>query len=202
MIAGLTGGIATGKSTVAGQLRELGAVVIDADQVARDIVQPGKPALQEIESTFGMDVLHSDGTLNRDALGAHVRNNPKARKQLEAITHPRIRLEIVQRTQEALSQGAPSVFVEAALLVETGSAALYPSLWVVHCSHETQVGRLMDRKGCDRQTAEEWIATQIPVEEKVRVATVAIDNDGDIEALHQQVREAYRGFMAQQPGQD
>ena len=200
MIAGLTGGIATGKSTVANLLRTLGAVVIDADQVARDVVQPGSPALRDIEAAFGSKVLFADGSLNRETLGALVRTDADARRKLEGITHPRIRLEIVERIQTALSEGAPSVFVEAALLIETGSAKLYPALWVVHCSHEVQVARLMKRKGCDRKTAEEWIATQMPVREKTELATTSIDNEGDIAELEEQVTNAYRDFMAQQPG--
>jgi len=202
MIAGLTGGIATGKSTVADRLRSLGAVVIDADQVSRDIVAPGSQTLHEISSMFGPTILHPDGSLNREALGILVRNHPEARKRLEGITHPTIRVEIARRVQDAVVGGAPAVFVEAALLVETGSAVLYPELWVVRCSHEEQVHRLMERNQCDRSTAEEWIATQMPVDEKAKHANVVLDNDGDLDDLHAQTDRAYNAFMERLPDPD
>ena len=202
MIAGLTGGIATGKSTVAERLRTLGATVIDADQVSRDVVLSGSEALQAIEAVFGDAILNRDGTLNRAALGDIVRADHSARKKLEAITHPHIRAEILRRTQEAIDAGAPAVFVEAALLVETGSASLYPSLWVVRCAHETQVSRLMARNGFDRNTAEEWIATQMPVDQKAQHASVVIDNDSDLDSLIRQTDAAYTQFMEQLRGPD
>ena len=202
MIAGLTGGIATGKSTVAARLRTLGATVVDADEVSREVVAPGTEALQSIREAFGDGVLHADGRLNREALGNIVRIDSAARKQLESITHHHIRAEIARRVQNALMAGAPAVFVEAALLVETGSAAAYPELWVVRCSHETQIGRLMERNGCDRSTAEEWIATQMPVDQKAEHASVVLDNETDLEALWRTTDAAYARLMAQQQGRD
>ena len=143
MIAGLTGGIATGKSTVAARLHSLGATIIDADQIAREVVAPGTEALESIRKAFGEVVIHSDGRLNREALGDIVRVDSAARKHLESITHPHIRAEIARRAQEAVTAGAQAVFVEAALLVETGSARAYPELWIVRCSHKTQVRLLL-----------------------------------------------------------
>ena len=113
MIAGLTGGIATGKSTVAARLRTLGATVVDADEVSREVVAPGTVALQSIRKAFGDGILHVDGRLNREALGNIVRVDSAARKQLESITHHHIRAEIAKRVQDAVIAGAPSVFVEA-----------------------------------------------------------------------------------------
>ena len=202
MIAGLTGGIATGKSTVAARLRTLGATVVDADEVSREVVAPGTVALQSIREAFGEGILHADGRLNREALGNIVRVDSAARKQLESITHHHIRAEIAKRVQDAVIAGAPSVFVEAALLVETGSAAAYPELWVVRCSLENQIRRLMERNGCDRRTAEEWIATQMPVEQKAKHASVVLDNDTDLETLWRTTDAAYAHFMAQLPDQD
>ncbi len=198
MIVGLTGGIATGKSTVGSILTELGASVIDADQVSRDVVSIGSDALAEIERAFGQAVIQEDGSLDRERLGAIVVNDPTARKRLEAITHPRIRAEIAQRVQAAILGGAPAAFVEAALLVETGSATLYPELWVVVCEPEKQIARLMSRKGCDRATALAWVDAQMPLAEKASHASEVIANDGSLDALQQVVERAYTELMAQQ----
>ena len=202
MIVGLTGGIATGKSTVASILRRLGASVIDADQVARDIVKPNTESLAEIVAAFGPNVLQADGTLNREWLGTVVFQNESARKILESITHPRIRAEIARRVQEETLAGAPSIFVEAALLVETGSAALYPDLWVVICDEAVQIERLKHRKGCDDDTAKKWISAQMPLNDKASHATELIRNDGSIEDLEARVETAYTRFMEKQPDQE
>jgi dephospho-CoA kinase len=202
MIVGLTGGIATGKSSVGGILSDLGARVIDADHVAKAVVSPGTECLSAIRDAFGDEVFLDNGALNREALGTRVMGNPEERKRLEAITHPRIRAEIAQRVQAALEQGVEAVFVEAALLVETGSAKLYPHLWVVTCEHETQVTRLMARKGCSRETAETWIGAQIPVREKELHATQVIDNNGSAAELRDTVTEAYETLKVQRQDPD
>ena len=199
MIVGLTGGIATGKSTVGQHIEKLGGTVIDADRVARDVVQPGSEALADIAQRFGADVLLPDGSLNRAVLGQIVMNDSVARTALEEITHPRIRTEIATRVRDAFTHGARVVFVEAALLVETGSAKLYPKLWVVRCAQDTQVRRLMERKGCDRATAEQWISSQMDMTEKVQHASLVIDNDGTIQELEDQVGAALLELMAQLP---
>ena len=199
MIVGLTGGIATGKSTVGQHIEKLGCTVIDADRVARDVVQPGSEALADIAQRFGADVLLPDGSLNRAVLGQIVMNDSVARTALEEITHPRIRTEIATRVRDAFTHGARVVFVEAALLVETGSAKLYPKLWVVRCAQDTQVRRLMERKGCDRATAEQWISSQMDMAEKVQHASLVIDNDGTIQELEDQVGAALLELMAQLP---
>ncbi len=201
MIVGLTGGIATGKSTVAAILVDLGATVVDADLVSRDVVSPGSTGLQRIHGRFGPPVLNEDGSLNRDALGTHVMANPKERAALEAITHPLILAEISTRVQAAKNGGSPAVFVEAALLVETGSAAHYSHLWVVVCGPGIQVERLMARKGCDRANAERWIQSQMPMDEKAKHASQIIDNCGDMASLRQQVSLAYHKLMEPPPDQ-
>lgn len=202
MIVGLTGGIATGKSTVAAILRDMGVVVLDADEVARDVVAPGSEGLKEIVDVFGSAILTPEGALDRSAMGALVVQNPNARKRLEALTHPRIRAELAQRASDALAAGSEIVFVEAALLVETGSAKFYPALWVVRCSIDRQVERLMARNACDRETAEAWIATQMPVEEKVAHATTVINNDADLESLNDQVESAFHALREPPQGLD
>ena len=201
MIVGLTGGIATGKSTVGQILEELGATVIDADQVARAIVEPGTECLDEIVRIFGDAILKNNGSLDRDALGAVVINDRDARLQLERITHPRIRAEIAREVQRAVLAGAPSVFVEAALLVETGSARIYEHLGVVVCSEEAQIERLKKRKGCNDSTARSWVAAQMPLAEKAKHATQIIQNNADIETLKVETEQAYRELMVQRPGQ-
>ena len=200
MIVGLTGGIATGKSTVATILRELGAVVIDADLVARDVVEPGSEGLAAIVSAFGDAVLTSNGDLDRPTLREIVVADPDRRRQLEQITHPLIRAEIANRVKDAILNGASSVFVEAALLVETGSAAIYPHLWVVTCAPEVQRRRLMARESCNEETALAWISTQMALEEKVKHATQVVVNNGDVDELRLQVSRAFDVLMAQQPG--
>ena len=189
---GLTGGIATGKSTVARILREaLDVPVIDADQVAREIVAPGQPALAEIVTRFGQGVLLADGQLNRRALGAVVMADPEARKALDGITHPRIR-EAIQRQLRQLAEGdAPAAAVEAALLVETGAYRLYDALLVVSCSPQTQLQRLMSRERMSEEEARLWVQSQLPLAEKERLGTVVIHNDGDDASLRAAVRAAW-----------
>ncbi|MCK6523075.1 dephospho-CoA kinase [Myxococcota bacterium] len=189
---GLTGGIATGKSTVAKILREeLGVPVIDADQVARDVVAPGQPALAALAARFGPTVLFTDGTLNRKALGALVMGDAAARKDLEAITHPAIRAEIQRRLQGLAEAGTPSAAVEAALLVETGAYRQYDALLVVSCAPETQLRRLMSREGLNEADARRWVQSQLPLAEKERLGSAVIYNDGDGDALRAKVREAW-----------
>ena len=202
MIVGLTGGIATGKSTVAAFLRELGAVVIDADQVSRHVVRPGSPGLAAIVGAFGPEVVSENGELDRARLREIVVGDAARRRKLEDITHPLIREDIARQVQAAVSEGAPSVFVEAALLVETGSASLYPHLWVVTCSPETQKVRLMERESCEAATAHAWIETQMPLSEKSKHATQVILNDGSAEELRDTVVASYSALMAQRQDQD
>ena len=202
MIVGLTGGIATGKSTVASMLIELGATVVDADLVSRDVVAAGSPGLFRIHARFGDTVLNGDGSMNREALGQHVMAHPKERIALEAITHPLIIAEIANRVEGAERLGAPAIFVEAALLVETGSAAAYPHLWVVMCLPTLQTERLMARKGCDRATAERWIQSQMPIDEKAKHASQIIDNSDDLNSLREQVGIAYLKLTGPPPDRD
>ena len=188
---GLTGGIACGKSSVATLLKERGIPVIDADQVARDVVEPGSPALQEIVRAFGHDIQHEDGTLNRKALGEVVMQSTEKRQQLNAITHPKIRLAIATQLQEYRQDGHSFCIVEAALMIETGSHTLYDALVVVTCSPQVQQERLMHREGFDSETAKKWIASQMPLSEKEAHADILIDNSGTREELRLQVEKGW-----------
>ncbi len=193
---GLTGGIACGKSTVANALRARGVPVLDADQVSREISAPGSPALAEIVARFGADLLRPDGTLDRKALGARIVGDPAARRDLEAITHPRIREAIAAGLATMAAQGHPVAVVEAALMVETGTWRLYDALLVVRASPEVQVRRLMAREGMEEPAARAWLAAQMPVDEKARLATAVIDNDGGPDALGEAVDRAWAQILA------
>lgn len=186
---GLTGGIACGKSTVAGLLRERGVPVLDLDQVAREVVAPGEPALGEIAARWPHVV--RDGALDRKALGAIVVADPDAKRALEAITHPRIWERMERWIAARAAEGAPVVAVEAALMVETGSWRRYDALLVVSCSPEVQRRRLAAREGYDAATVERWLAAQMPLAEKERVATAVVRNDGGPEALAEALASAW-----------
>jgi len=187
-VVGLTGGIATGKSTVAAMLRMRHRVpVIDLDRVAREVVEPGTPALRAIVAHFGEEVLGADGALDRAALRRRISVDAEARKALEAITHPAIREGAAKALADLAQTGVPAAVVEAALLVETGSWRTYPFLIVVSCDPEVQLRRLMARDGQGEAEARALIATQLPMGEKERVATHVIRNDGDLDALEAEV---------------
>lgn len=170
---GLTGGIASGKSTVAAILAEHGAVIIDADLLARDVVEPGTPALREITERFGTRVL-CDGRLDRSALGAIVFDDAEARHDLEAIVHPAVR----QRSAELEAAAGPDAVVVQMipLLIETGQAADFDSLWVVDVDAETQIARLVRRDGISEQDGQRRIAAQAGRDERLAVADVVIEN--------------------------
>lgn len=187
-VVGLTGGIGSGKSTVARLLAERGAIVIDADQVAREIVEPGEPALAEIAAHFGAEVLTEDGALDRPALAAIVFNDADARRDLEAITHPRIGDRIVARLAEIRlgerSDGASRVVVlDHPLLVETGTTQACDDVIVVTAPEEVRVQRLVDQRGMDESDARARIAAQADDATRVAAATHVIDNSGDVSEL-------------------
>ncbi len=188
---GLTGGIATGKSTVADLLRNThGLPVLDADIIAREVVMPGSPAHKEIRNIFGPDVFLEDGALNRVALRALIVEDATARASLEAITHPKILARILEELVLLSQAGRSVAFVEAALLVETGSYAAYDGLWVVTCSAQLQLERLMARDSCTKTEALSMIATQLPLSEKEALADSVIGNSGSLEQLKTGVSRA------------
>lgn len=190
---GLTGGIATGKSTVAEILRkEHGQAVLDADQVAREVVQPGQPAYEAILEGFGPSVFGVDGTLDRTSLRNLIARDAEARKRLEAITHPRILTAILQRLSALAADECPIAFVEAALLVETGSYAAYDELWVVTCTPGLQLQRLMERDACSKEDAQALIQTQLPLATKEALADRVLRNTGTQDELRAQVAVALR----------
>jgi dephospho-CoA kinase len=191
-IIGLTGGIASGKTSVAAFLARLGAAVVDADLLAREIVEPGEPALELIVAAFGKEVLNRDGTLNRAALGEIVFSDPAARRTLEAITHPAIRARADQKLALLREAGVATAFYVAPLLIEAGNAARVDEIWVVYLDRESQLARLMVRDSLGREAALRRIASQMPMEEKKKLGQVVIDNRGTREELEAQVVRLWR----------
>jgi dephospho-CoA kinase len=186
-VVGLTGGIASGKSTVSGMLRDLSVRVIDADVIAREVVAPRTPGLAAIVDEFGDGVLDGDGDLNRKRLGALVFSDPLARARLEAIVHPLIAVRAAERIQEERDAGTPFVVYDAALLVEWGGRAMLDTLVVVAVAEDTQVERIVARDGLTEVEARQRIASQLPLSAKTAVADVVIDNSGSLEATRAQV---------------
>ena len=196
---GLTGGIASGKSTVAGMLAALGAEVIDADQVARDLVAQGQPALDEIVAAFGAAVLTASGELDRKRLGARVFAEPSERRRLDAILHPRIGAETARRIAEAGARGVPVVVYEAALLVENGLHRLLDGLIVVAVDEAVQRTRLSSRDQLAGDEVAQRLAAQAPLADKLAAADYVIDNQGDREATRRQVEAAWRDSLGGGP---
>ena len=198
LLVGLTGGIATGKSAVSNMLRGLGAEIIDADLLARQVVEPGQPAWHEIVEEFGRDVLSSDGTLDRKKLGAIVFANPERRKRLEAITHPAIRARVKARVDELAARGFAGIaFYDAAILIEALGHQDMDRIVVVMTDEATQVARLRGRDGTDDAEGRRRIASQMPLTEKAKLADYVIDNSGDREATAEQVRRVFAALMGE-----
>lgn len=185
----LTGGIAAGKSTVARRLTELGAVVIDADALSREVVAPGTAGLEAVAERFGQGVLAADGSLDRPALGAVVFDDASARRDLEAIIHPRVRA----RAAELEAQAAPGTPVvhDIPLLVETGQAQDFDLVLVVTAPQEQRIARMVGDRGMTREEARFRIAAQATDREREAAADVVLDNSGSREDLLRQVDAAW-----------
>jgi dephospho-CoA kinase len=190
LMVGLTGGIGAGKSAVADRLAELGAVVIDADRLAREVVEPGMEALAEIRDIFGTGVLTADGSLDRPALAAKVFGDATARQRLEKIIHPRVRA----RTAELVAAAPPDAVVvnDVPLLVESGLADSFDIVVVVEAPESVRIDRLVQERGMTREQAMERIAAQASEAQRRAVADVVLDNSGDLTALHRQVDALWR----------
>jgi dephospho-CoA kinase len=194
-LIGLTGGIATGKSTVARLLAGRGAAVVDADLLAREVVAPGSPALEEIGAAFGPGVLTPGGELDRPALGAVVFADPARRRRLEEITHPRIAALMGERIAAGLESGAPLVVADIPLLYESDRAGLVQGVMLVDAPDRVQLDRLMLRDGIDETAARARIAAQMPLAAKRRLATWVIDNGGTPESTAAQVAAWWERFV-------
>jgi dephospho-CoA kinase len=198
LLVGLTGGIATGKSTVSALLRELGCEIIDADLLAREVVEPGQPALAQIVTEFGRDVVTAAGALDRKKLGAIVFANPERRRRLEAITHPAIRDRFQARLDELAERGFVGLVVfDAAVMIESGNYKNMDRLVVVVTDEPTQLARLHGRDGTDDAENRRKVASQMPLAEKAKLADSVIDNSGDREATAEQVRRVFAALMSE-----
>lgn len=191
-IIGLTGGIASGKSTVSRILKELGAEVIDADLVAKEIIRPQSPAWKELVAAFGKGILNDDKTINRRKLGQIVFGNPTALAKLNAITHPRIIEKIKDKIREIQNRDEEKIIViDAPLLIEAGMVPLTDEVWVVVVDPETQLHRLMARDHFTFQEALNRLNAQLPLAEKMKYARRIIDNRGSIEETAREVRRLW-----------
>jgi dephospho-CoA kinase len=191
LVVGLTGGIGSGKSTVARLLGDLGARVVDADVLARRVVAPGAPALAEIAQVFGPDVVEPDGTLARRRLGERVFRDPDARQRLEAITHPRIAAAFADEVSRAQAEDVAVLVYEAALLVESGAYRLMDRVVVVTAPEARQVERVGARDGLPGEAARARIASQSTTADKVAVADHVIVNDGGLAELEARVQAVW-----------
>ncbi len=189
MRVGLTGGVASGKSTVSAILAELGAVIIDADLLAREVVEPGTEGLAEIVAAFGPEILTAAGQLDRPAVGARVFADEEARRTLEAIIHPRVR----DRGRELEAEAAPGAIVvhDIPLLAETGQPANFDAVIVVDVPVELQSDRMVRDRGMTVADAEARIAAQATREQRLAIATHVIDNTGTFEDLRHRVTEVF-----------
>ncbi len=195
IVVGLTGGIATGKSTVARMFKRCGAIVIDADQLARDVVRPGKPAWRDIVNLFGNEVLNRNGSINRRALGAIVFHNRRKLKKLERIIHPRVARE-QHRLIRRIAQGSPRAVVvyEVPLLFESGAHKRVDKIIVVTADRETQIARLKQRDGMPRSESLRRIRNQMPLAQKVHRADVVLDGTEGKAMVRKEVHRLIQSF--------
>jgi dephospho-CoA kinase len=190
LVVGLTGGIATGKSTVAQMFKRCGSIIIDADQLARDVVRPGKPAWREIVKTFGKGVLNRNRSINRHVLADIVFHNRRKLRTLEHIIHPRVARE-QQRLALRIAKRSPHALViyEVPLLFESGADKRVDTIVVVTADRETQIARLKQRNGLSRNEALRRIRSQMPLARKVRRADVVLDGTRDRGHVKREVRK-------------
>lgn len=183
MIIGLTGGIATGKSTASHFLSKQGIPVIDADIIAREVVMPGKEAYEKIVAFFGTDILHSDNTIDRKKLGEIIFNDAEKRSRLNEIVHPAVRLEMKDQANSYLDAGRNPVIMDIPLLFESKLTHMVDETWLIYADPNIQLERLMKRDGFTEQQAISRIGSQLPIDEKKKLADVVIMNNGTKEEL-------------------
>ena len=187
MILGLTGGIATGKSTVTGMLRERGIPVIDADQIAREVVEPGKPAYEAIVRHFGRDILLEDGQIDRKGLGEIVFSDESERQKLNAIVHPEVRRVMREEAEAAEANGADIVFMDIPLLFESKLQHMVEKIVVVYAPCDMQLARMMERDELEEEQAQKRLRAQFPIDQKKLEADFLIDNSFSREETERQV---------------
>jgi dephospho-CoA kinase len=193
ILLGVTGGIATGKSTVSKMLQELGSPIIDFDVLAREVVEPGKPAYEQIKAFFGEQVLAQDGTLDRKKLSDIVFRDMEKRKKLESFTHPQIGAEFLKQVME-ITASDPNAIIQVAvpLLIEVNLTHLFHKILLVYTPRETQIERLVLRDGIRREEAERILDAQLPIDEKIGFADFVINNEKGLEETRKQVEEVWK----------
>ena len=191
-VIGLTGGTGSGKSAVAGILAEKGCLYISADRIARDVVEPGQPALGEIREAFGPSVLKPDGSLDRGGLAEIVFSEPEARERLESIIHPRVIARIGDMIENARAEGAcPAVVVEVPLLYESGTEDMMDEVWVVDADEEVQIRRMTQRDGLNEEQARSRLLAQMDPRVRAGMADALIENNGSLHELTRAVERAW-----------
>ena len=191
---GLTGGIGSGKSTVAKTLKAKGIQVVDADQIAREVVAPGEPALLEIAEYFGPQILLPDGSLNRSELRAKIFSDSTAKKHLEGILHPSIRQRILQRVDEAID--TPYVIADIPLLVENNYPNYFDRVVVVDCTEEQQIARVIARDELPESQIKSIMKSQATRENRLAAATDVVDNTGDLSSLNTQIEKLHETLLS------
>jgi len=192
LVIGLTGGIASGKSTLSGLLRRWGVHVIDADAVSRLVMQPGGPAHAELVEAFGRDILNADQTINRRRLGRLVFSDDRARERVNAITHPRVIAAVLAELAALRERGVGVAVVEAPLLIEASMVRLVDEVWVVAVDEPTQLERLMRRDQCSLEDAKKRVGAQLPLAAKLCHAHRIIDNNGTEEETRRQLESIWK----------
>ena len=192
-VVGLTGGIGSGKSTVSGILAKLGAKIIDADLVSREIMEKGKEAYNEIVDCFGKEILDKEGNIDRKKLGSIVFSDKEKLKRLNEITHPKI-IDKIKKMIEEEKDKNKVIVIDAALLIETGLYKLVDEVWLVVVDIDTQIKRVMERDGFSCEEALKRIKSQMPLEEKIKYADFIINNSKDLRKTEEQVRLLWQRF--------
>lgn len=195
-VIGLTGGIASGKTTISNILKELGAIIIDADKIARKVVEKSSPALKDIEENFGRDVLFKNGKLDRKKLGNIVFNDTGSLKKLNEIIHPYIVEKIIDEINHyKKTYNNRVIILDAALLIELNLMDLVEEVWLIVVPEEMQLGRLVERDNISADQAQKRIDAQIPLEDKKKYADLIIDNSKDLTYLQAQIEENWERII-------
>lgn len=192
LVVGLTGGIASGKSTVSNMLKEMGITVIDADVEARLAVEPGEPAYEKIVACFGKEILLEDGSINRAKLGAIVFSDEEKRLQLNRIVHPEVRKRMIDKRDRAIRGGEQLIVMDIPLLLESKLTYMVDKVLLVYVDEDTQLWRLMKRNNFSKEEALSRIRAQMPLKEKIRYSDAVIDNNGTVEKTREQLLRILR----------
>jgi len=198
-VIALTGGIACGKSTVAGMLRELGAVIVDADEISRSLTAPGGKALPMLREAFGDGIFAGDGTLDRAALAKIVFSDEARREKLNDLLHPMIRAEMSRQAKEGMESGAKAVVLDVPLLFEANMQDMAQTVVCVCAPEEIQIARMASRNGYSRQEALSRIRSQMPLGDKMRLSDVTLDTNKSLDDLRQDVRRLFESWLSDAP---